>query len=232
MPGATTAVSPPSVASGDPALALRAIVKRRADRPVLNGVDLVLEPGRLVRIKGANGAGKTTLLRIAAGLVRPDEGSVSLLGLDPERDRAGFMTRLGYVSAGDRGLYPRLSARRHLAFAVAVAQLSPRRHEDAIESALRAFELTAFAERRVERLSTGQRQRVRLALAFVHDPEVVLLDEPASSLDDDGIRILADALDALRRRGGAALWCAPSTVDPQLPFDRRFVLQAGALLPE
>jgi len=94
------------------------------------------------------------------------------------------------------------------------------------------FSLGGFADREAQRLSLGQRQRLKLSLGFVHEPDVVLLDEPANSLDDEGIALLAENLERLKARGGAALWCAPSATDPPLPFDERLVLAGGALAPE
>ena len=211
---------------------LGGVVKAWAGRSVLSGIDVRLPPGRLIRIKGANGAGKTTLLRIAAGLVRPDAGSVRLRDLHPERDRTSFVGAVGFLSAGDRGLYSRLSARRHLELAYDLSLAERRRRRPAVEAAIEQFALEPFAGRRVDRVSTGQRQRTRLALTFLHAPEVVLLDEPANSLDDAGIAVLGGALERLRERGGGAIWCAPSATDPPLPFDERFVLHDGALHPE
>jgi ABC-2 type transport system ATP-binding protein len=213
-------------------LLLRAVVKRWGDLEVLRGIDLGIAPSRLVRIKGANGAGKTTLLRIAAGLIRPDGGLVTMYGLDPEQERRAFLRRLGFVSAGDRGLYPRLSARRHLELCADLALLDGGARSDAVERAVGEFALGPFAARGAQRLSLGQRQRVKLAMAFLHRPDVVLLDEPANSLDDEGIAVLAESLERLKARGGAALWCAPSATDPPLPFDDRLVLAQGHLVPE
>lgn len=211
---------------------LGGVFKAWSGRSVLGGIDVRLGPGRLVRIKGANGAGKTTLLRIAAGLVRPDAGVVRLQGLDPERDRTSFVGRVGFLSAGDRSLYGRLSARRHLELGYDLSLAERGRRRSDVEAAIEQFALEPFASRRVDRISTGQRQRARLALTFLHAPDVVLLDEPANSLDDDGIGVLTAALQRLRDRGGAAIWCAPSATDPPLPFDDRFVLQDGDLHPE
>jgi ABC-2 type transport system ATP-binding protein len=213
-------------------LALRSISKAWGPQPVLAGIDLTLEPGRLVRVKGANGAGKTTLLRVATGLVRPDGGAVTLRGLHPERDRRRFLERVGFLSAGDGGLYARLSSRRHLELGADLALIPRERRAAAIAAAMEAFELEDFAERRVQRISTGQRQRIRLAMAFLHRPDVLLLDEPANSLDDHGLALLHEQLDALRERGGAAVWCAPSAGEDDVSFDARYVLEGGALVPE
>ena len=213
-------------------LHLRSIEKRWGPLDVLRSIDLRLEGGHLLRVKGANGAGKTTLLRIAAGLIRPDGGGVTLRGLDPEHDRRAYLSRLGFVSAGDRGLYPRLSVRRHLLLCADLGLLGADERRAAAERTIEAFAMGAFADRVAQRLSLGQRQRAKLAMAFLHEPDVVLLDEPANSLDDDGIALLAANLEALRARGGAALWCAPSATDPPLPFDERLVLRGGGLEPE
>jgi ABC-type multidrug transport system ATPase subunit len=185
-----------------------------------------------VRVKGHNGAGKTTLLRIASGLIRPDGGTVTRRGLDPERDRRAYLAGLGYLSTGDRGLYARLSPRQHLELCADLALTTPDLRGGIVDRAIERFGLAAFVDRRVERSSTGQRQRVRLALAFLHEPVVVLLDEPANSLDDGGLVILSDALERLKRRGGGALWCAPSATDPPIPFDERHILEGAVLAPE
>jgi ABC-type multidrug transport system ATPase subunit len=217
---------------GEGLLHLRAVEKRWGANHVLRSIDLRLEAGHLLRVKGANGAGKTTMLRIASGLIRPDGGAVALSGLDPERDRRAYLSRLGFVTAGDRGLYPRLSVRRHLLLGADLGLLAADERAAAVERTIEAFAMGGFADRVAQRLSLGQRQRAKLALAFLHEPDVVLLDEPANSLDDDGIALLAANLEALRGRGGAALWCAPSATDPPLPFDDRLVLRDGSLQPE
>src|SRR5687768_8512983 len=213
-------------------LALRGIVKSWGPRRVLAGVDLTLPPGALVRVKGANGAGKTTLLRVVAGLVRPEGGTVRLHDLEPERDRRHFMARLGFLSAGDGGLYSRLSAWQHLRLCADLALIPRERREQAMLDAAGAFDLEGFADRPVQRISTGQRQRTRLAIAFLHQPDVALLDEPANSLDDHGLALLDRQLTRLRDRGGAALWCAPSAGEDAIEFHSRYVLHDGHLVAE
>ena len=200
-------------------------------RPLFSrDVDLSVPRGALVSISGANGTGKTTLLRIAAGLIHPDSGEVTLDGLHPERDRRAFLGRLGFLSAGDRTLYARLSARRHLDLGARLALLPAGARAAAIERALGVFALDDFADRRVDRLSMGQRQRVRLAMTFVHDPALILLDEPANSLDQEGLEVLAIPR-AVRRRGGAAVWCAPDGIPTPMASDTALRLAEGRLRP-
>jgi ABC-2 type transport system ATP-binding protein len=204
---------------------------RRAAEPVLRGVDLVLAPGQAVLVCGRNGAGKTTLLRVLSGLIGPDEGGVSIAGLDPERDRREYQRHVGLLAAGNGGLYARLSARRHLEYWARLALVPARRRRAAIEAALARFELEELAERRVDRLSMGQRQRVRLAMTFLHEPSVVLLDEPRTSLDEEGAELIVRALRDLLARGGAAVWCAPSGDPVPAEIGTRLRLAGGTLEP-
>jgi ABC-type multidrug transport system ATPase subunit len=177
---------------------------------VLEAADLDVERGTLVSVVGANGAGKTTLLRILAGLILPDAGVVRLDGLDPNKDRLAYHRRIGFLSAGYGGLYARLSVRQQLAFSARIAFVPSARRVFACDDALARFGLFELAERRLDRLSMGQRQRVRLAMTFLHHPDLVLLDEPWNSLDADGEGLLAATLIELRNKGGSAICCTPS----------------------
>jgi ABC-2 type transport system ATP-binding protein len=216
---------------GRPALAVSGVHKRWEPgvAPVLAGVDLELEPGVAVAVAGANGAGKTTLLRIVAGLLAPDAGRVRVCGLGLDEDREGYQHALGFLPAGNSGLYGRLKAEHHLELWTRLALMPRGLRRSAIASTVEAFGLAPLCGRRVDRLSMGQRQRLRLALAFVHEPRLVLLDEPGTSLDDEGAAVLDGALSDLKARGGSALVCLPTGWAHPLPVDRRYLLAGGRL---
>ena len=193
---------------------------------MLADVDLTVGPGHLVHVGGANGAGKTTLLRLLAGLLDPDAGRVAVDGVAPDADRRGYQRRVAYVSAGNAGLYARLTVEQHLRIWSRMALVPTDERSRRIAGALAAFELGDLRRRRVDRLSMGQRQRLRLALALLPASKLVLLDEPHTSLDDRGEHLLAAAIEARLAMGAGVVWCSPH--DDALPEpDERVVLVDG-----
>jgi len=215
----------------EPSLALAGVAHSWGEREVLRGADLVVEPGTVAWLGGPNGAGKTTLLRIAAGVLIPRRGSVSLRGLHPDRHRREYCRRLGYLPAGDRGLVARLTVAQNVELACRLAQVRRREHRRMVERGIDRFDLHELVGRRVDRLSMGQRQRVRLAMSFIHEPEVVLLDEPHTSLDDAGLAMVGEAMVECTLRGGAVLWCSPAARDLPLPASERHLIVDGRVRP-
>lgn len=196
---------------------------------VLRDINLQLAPGTAVGISGRNGAGKTTLLRIATGMLAPDRGSVTIGNLTAGTGWREYHRRLGFLSAGDRGLYARMTVRGHLEYCARLSFVPRADRATAIAEAIERWGLNGRADRRADRLSQGQRQRLRLALALVHRPAVLMLDEPSTSLDAEGRETLAGAVDAVLVRGGAVIWCFPAGDAPTFPLDRRFVIEDGRL---
>ena len=168
------------------AVLARGLVQRFGSRVALGPVDLELERGERLAVLGGNGAGKTTLLRVLATAARPAAGRLSLFGLDPAQHRDRLRARLGY--AGHQvGLYPALTALENLRFFATLHGLGRPEAVDALELA----GLAALAHSRVEQLSRGQQQRLAIARAAIHRPELLVLDEPDASLDAQGRRLLA-----------------------------------------
>lgn len=211
---------------------MRAVTKSwpRLAQPVLHELDLELEAGTVTWIGGRNGIGKTTLLRIAAGLIRQDAGAVTIGDLHPVADRRAYQTRVGFLAAGNAGLYARLTVGWHLAFWARLALVPAPRRREVVDAALDHFDLRHLQDCRLDRMSMGQRQRVRMAAAFLHDPDVVLLDEPRTSLDAEGTEILATAIRAAAARGAAVLWCTPTGEEERIASDRRLLLERGRLV--
>jgi ABC-2 type transport system ATP-binding protein len=203
---------------------------RKDHAPVLDGLDLALEPGTTTWVGGRNGAGKTTMLRIAAGLIEPEHGRAAVWGVTAAENRARYQRLVSFLPAGDRGLYARLTVRRQLEFWGRIAMVPRARFRETIEQAIVTFDLRELAERRVDRMSMGQRQRLRIAMTFLPRPEVVLLDEPLTSLDAEGSAILQGAVEDVLARDGAVLWCSPSGEPLEMAFDARWMIERGKLV--
>lgn len=182
------------------ALVARDLVKRFGRSAALRGVDFEVEGASALAVLGANGAGKSTLLRLAAGLSRPTSGSLSIAGVPAARPEA--RARVGYAGHAT-WLYPALTARENLWFAARLRGLD-RAHER-VDSLLEEEDLAGAAELPAGALSRGMAQRLSLARALLHRPELLLLDEPFDGLDASAAERLVARLRALRAGGHTLL---------------------------
>lgn len=171
-------------------LEIRNLSKRYGDVVALSDCSFTIEPGRMLGFLGPNGAGKTTTMRAIFGLIKPDTGSVHYQGRPiADRDREGF----GYMPE-QRGLYPRMRVVDQLVYLGSLHGMDRSAASDAAMSWLERFGLADRANDRLQALSHGNQQRVQLAAALVHDPPVMILDEPFSGLDPMGAATMADVL--------------------------------------
>ncbi|MFV0317527.1 MAG: ABC transporter ATP-binding protein [Microthrixaceae bacterium] len=181
---------------------LRALLRSASTRDVraLSGVSIDAPAGRIHGLVGPNGAGKTTLIRIISGLLTADEGQVRVAGVDPTGNRRRIGSVLGLVLADDRSLYWRLTGRQNLEFHGVLHGLDRATAAKRAGELLEQFDL-AGSDRLVFGYSTGMRARLGIARALVHDPAVVLLDEPTRSLDPVSALEVCDRLSELANDG-------------------------------
>jgi ABC-2 type transport system ATP-binding protein len=157
--------------------------QRRIVREALRGVSLSVPQGELFGLLGPNGAGKTTLVKVLATVLLPTSGSVTILGEDVVRDASSVRRRIGLVFGGERGMYGTLTGRATLRFWGDLYRLEPKPARRRIEEVLELVGLTQRADERVETYSRGMKQRLHLARGILHQPELLLLDEPTIGLD-------------------------------------------------
>lgn len=179
-----------------PAIDLERVWKFYGDYPALRDYTLQVEQGACCALLGRNGAGKTTLLRILAGLSHFQRGSARIFGEAPRSARA--RSHIGFLGHGI-GVYEDLSARENLSFFARIGGLAHSQH--AVNSWLERVGLARVASIPVRQFSRGMRQRLALARTFLHTPNLLLLDEPFTSLDDRAIGMLSELLLDVRRRG-------------------------------
>lgn len=209
-----------------PYLEIYGIKKSFGLKPVLRGVDLALDTGERMAMLGANGAGKTTLLRILAGLTRPASGNVSIDGLDLLRQTREIRHKVGFV-AHQPYLYEDLTALENLIFFArmyAVEQPQQRATE-----LLQRVGLSKKTRERAGSLSRGQSQRLALARALLHSPELLLLDEPDTGLDQGGLELLDELLQEHHARGGSILFTTHDLESALASSDRVVMLSNGRM---
>ncbi len=197
-----------------PALEVVSVVKnfrrgRGLKKKIIRAVDdanLTLAPGELFGLLGPNGAGKTTLVRCIATLLIPDAGSIRVFGHDAFRDSLYCRRRIGLLTSGERTLYWKLSARDNLNFFAALYGLSGKERDKRIDYLLELMDLKDVARERVERYSSGMKQKVSLARAILHDPDLILLDEPSLGLDPQFARFIRQFIkEELNQRQGKTI---------------------------
>ena len=176
-------------------LAVRGLRKAYGATVALDGVDLTVERGTILGLLGPNGAGKTSLVSIVCGLRRPDAGTVHVGGIDVARHPRDARTLVGYAPQ-ETGVYPTLSVRDNLKFFGGLAGLGRTGLRDAVDEVAAALSLTPLLDRRAGRVSGGERRRLHTAIALVHRPPLVLLDEPTTGAD---VRTRTEILALVRR---------------------------------
>jgi sodium transport system ATP-binding protein len=174
-----------------------------APAPVLavRDVGFVAADGRITALLGPNGAGKTTTLRMLAGLIRPDAGRLEVDGIDVVEQPRAALARMGVLSDA-RGLYPRLTARENIVYFSALQGMRRDEAQARAEALAQMLDCTALLERRTEGFSQGERMKVALARALVHDPANIVLDEPTNGLDVLATRALRETLQWLASPAG------------------------------
>jgi len=213
-----------------PEISVRGLSRRFGPHTALADLDLDVPAGAIFALLGANGAGKTTFLRIVTGTLLPSAGEVHVAGISPADDPARVQARIGYVMETSR-LYPELRVQGFLRFLAGARGLARAEREAAVERAIERFELAPVAKRLVGNLSKGYQQRVSLAQAFLHDPPLVIVDEPTGGLDPVQRREVQELLRALRGER-TILLSTHDLGEARELADRVAVLHAGRLVAE
>ena len=212
------------------ALEIRGLTKV-FDRPALDGLDLSIQAGEFYALLGPNGAGKTTTLRIVAGLLRPDEGSVEVFGVDALANPIEAKRKIAWVS-DEPMIYDRLTPMEYLEFVAGLwsedTQVAEARAKDLVDW----LGLGPHAQERCQGFSKGMRQKVALAGALVHDPQLLILDEPLTGLDAGSARQVKNVLAARVERGGTVIMTTHILEVAERMAERIGVIDKGRLIAE
>jgi sodium transport system ATP-binding protein len=205
--------------------------KSYGDIDAVRDLSLRVEAGEVYALLGANGAGKTTALRCLATLLAPTGGTASVGGHDIRRDPLSVRRNLGFLAAS-MGLYQRLTPRELLHYFGGLQGIPDAARAARVEEMIAFFDLTSFADRLCGKLSTGQRQRVSIARAILHDPPALVLDEPTLGLDLLSGDVIYRFIDGVRARGRAVLFSTHQMSEVELLADRVGIIADGRLVEE
>jgi ABC-2 type transport system ATP-binding protein len=200
-------------------------------KPAVNDLDLTVRSGELYALLGPNGAGKTTTLRMVAGLLRPDSGSVSVFGVDVLADPIAAKRLIAWAP-DEPMLYDRLTPLEYLEFVAGLWSVAPDIAEARADDLLKTLGLWDDRNRRCEGFSRGMKQKAALAGALIHDPRLLILDEPLTGLDAAVARQVKDLLQARVRAGATVILTTHILEVAERMADRIGIIQAGRLLAE
>jgi ABC-2 type transport system ATP-binding protein len=216
-----------------PLFALETCSLRKAfdGRPAVDGLDLAVRPGELYALLGPNGAGKTTTLRMVGGLLRPDSGAISIFGIDALADPVEAKRITAWVS-DEPMIYDKLSPLEYLEFVAGLWGVTPRLAQERARDLIGWLGLGPHAHQRCEGFSKGMRQKVALAGALVHEPQLIILDEPLTGLDAGSARQVKHVMVERTRAGATVIMTTHILEVAERMAERIGVINAGRLIAQ
>jgi ABC-2 type transport system ATP-binding protein len=212
-----------------PLIETRNLVKNFGDKVAVNNVSFKVSGGEVFGFLGPNGAGKTTTIKTIVGLLQPTSGAVFVSGYDVQKQPIQAKASTGYVP-DTPNLYMKLSARELLRFVGDLYELKREKIEERIDELLRLFDLTEARDDLIDSYSHGMKQKTALAAALIHDPKVLVLDEPTVGLDPKSARLIKDMLRQLADRGAAVFLSTHILEIAERMCDRIGIIDRGNLV--
>lgn len=208
---------------------VRDLRKHYGDIKAVDGVSFTCPDGQITGLLGPNGAGKSTTLRMIAGLIRPQTGTVIIDGTDITRDPIAARAKLG-VQGDMNGVYPRLTPREQLAYYARFYGLRGAALDTRVDATLKELHMLDIADRRAEGFSRGQRQKIVLGRALVHDPRNILMDEPTNGLDVMAVRETRDTIRLFKQQGRCVLFSTHYMDEAERLCDHIAIIVGGKIV--
>ena len=215
----------------EPIIELNQVTKSYGAKTVLKGINLTIYPGQVIGYIGPNGAGKSTTVKILCGLISDYEGEVMVAGIDIKTDPLAVKRKIGYVPELAE-LYDVLTPAEFLGFMGELYGMPTTLAEDRMIKMLAAFGLEANADQRMDTFSKGMRQKVLIISGLLHNPDIIILDEPLSGLDANSVIIVKELLHKLAQDGKTIFYCSHMMDVVEKVSDRIVLINEGAVIAD
>jgi ABC-2 type transport system ATP-binding protein len=215
----------------DPIIKLKNVVKNYGDKKVLKGINLDIFPGQVIGYIGPNGAGKSTTVKILCGLISDYEGEVWVEGIDLKTDPLSIKRKIGYVPELAE-LYDVLTPAEFLGFMAELYEIPKEIADERIRKMLAAFALESNMDQRMDTFSKGMRQKVLIISGLLHNPDIIILDEPLSGLDANSVIIVKDLISRLAKDGKTIFYCSHMMDVVEKVNDRIVLINEGMVIAD
>lgn len=196
----------------------------------LKHVSFSVQQGEVVGLLGENGAGKTTLLRAIATLLQPTEGTISVAGYDTVKNPNDIKRKIGVLFGGETGLYERLTARENLTYFASLYGLGKHETKVRIDELSKMFGMKDYLDRKVGGFSKGMRQKVSISRTIIHDPDIILFDEPTTGLDITASNVFRQLINQIKQQGKTILFSSHIMEEVQMLCDSVVMIHKGELV--
>jgi ABC-2 type transport system ATP-binding protein len=208
---------------------VRELKKFFGEVKAVNGISFNVHQGEVFGLLGPNGAGKTTTIKLLLGLLEPNEGEMSVFGMNPERDEVEIKRRIGYVSE-EPLIFKSLTPKDLFNFIASVRNLDEERTTELAKEYMESLEALEFYEQLIATLSHGNKQKLQIIAAIIHEPDLLILDEPIAGLDAKSVRVVKSILELHTQRGGSVLFSTHIMEIAQELCDRIGIIHKGKIV--
>lgn len=213
-------------------LEVKNVTKRFKDKLAVENVSFTLNKGEIVGLLGENGAGKTTTLRMISTMLKPTEGSVLVNGFDVAKESDRVRSQIGILFGGEVGIYDRLTARENIKYFGSLYGIDGHVLDQRIDKMGKDLDMMEYMDRRVGKFSRGMKQKVAIARSIVHEPPIMLFDEPSTGLDVTAARIVQDFILKCKEEGKTILFSSHSIKEVEKLCDRVIIINKGKIVEE
>jgi ABC-2 type transport system ATP-binding protein len=205
------------------------LVKTFGDVHAVDGLSFTIQPGEIFGLLGPNGAGKTTTVKLILGLLEPDQGQIAVFNMHPNKDEIAIKQRIGYVSE-EPLIYKSITPKELFNFISSIRQLSSKETTTKLRKYLESFEAEQYYEKLIATLSRGNKQKMQVIAALIHEPDLLIMDEPLTGLDAKSAKVLKELLELHTEKGGSVIFSTHILEVAEEVCDRICIINQGKVV--